>query len=95
MYNVTQVSFHTYMLHGHSATQCFQHVLTYDENILLQPFKNSSYKKNNLGNGNCSRKHHVSRICISTSLQCHLQKYTFIMKNITFNSGETETFEHV
>jgi len=84
MYNVTQVSFHTYMLHGHSATQCFQQVLTYDENILLQPFKNSSYKKKNLGNSNCSRKYHVSRIYISTSLQCHLPKYTFIMKTINF-----------
>jgi hypothetical protein len=30
-----KVSFHTYMLHGHSATQCLQQVLTYDENILL------------------------------------------------------------
>ena len=60
MYNVTWVSFHTYMLYGHSTTQCFQQVLTYDESILLQPFKNSSYKQKNLGNSNCSRKYHVS-----------------------------------
>lgn len=75
-----KVSFHTYMLHEHPATQYFQQVLTYNISILLQSFKNARYKHNSLGNGNCSRKNHTSRTCISASVKFQLQIFSFIMK---------------